>query len=53
MEGPFTKEDKLVQEFKQYLGADANFSVEYVDEIPLLASGKRKKIANTYHNTAK
>ena len=53
MEGPFTKEEKLVQEFKQYLGADANFRVEYVDEIPLLASGKRKKIANTYHNSVK
>lgn len=53
MEGPFTKEAKLVNEFKQYLGADADFTVEYVDEIPLLASGKRKKIANTYHNTVK
>lgn len=51
MEGPFTKEEKLVAEFKQYLGTDADFTVEYVDEIPLLASGKRKKIANTYHNT--
>jgi len=53
MEGPFTKEQQLTAEFKQYLGADANFTVEYVDEIPLLASGKRKKIANTYHNTVK
>jgi phenylacetate-CoA ligase len=53
MDGSFAKEEKLVQEFKQYLGADANFSVEYVDEIPLLASGKRKKIANTYHNIIK
>lgn len=52
-EGAFTKEEKLVMEFKQYLGQDANFKVEYVDEIPLLASGKRKKIANTYHNTLK
>lgn len=51
MEGTFTKEEKLVTEFKQYLGQDANFCVEYVDGIPLLASGKRKKIANTYHNT--
>ncbi|MBL0356313.1 MAG: phenylacetate--CoA ligase family protein [Chitinophagaceae bacterium] len=50
MDGAFTKEEKLVQEFKQYLGQDANFTVEYVDEIPLLSSGKRKKIANTYHN---
>ena len=53
MDGSFAKEEKLVQEFKQYLGSDANFSVEYVDEIPLLASGKRKKIANTYHNIIK
>ena len=53
MEGPFTKEERLIQEFKNYLGADANFAVEYVEEIPLLASGKRKKIANTYHNTIK
>lgn len=53
MEGTFTQEEKLIQEFKQYLGADANFTVEYVDEIPLLASGKRKKIANTYHNIIK
>lgn len=45
----FTKEKKLVEEFKEYLGQDANFTIEYVDEIPLLASGKRKKIANTYH----
>lgn len=53
MEGAFAKEEKLIAEFKQYLGHDANFKVEYVDEIPLLASGKRKKIANTYHNTVK
>jgi phenylacetate-CoA ligase len=53
MEGSFTKEEKLIKEFKQYLGNNANFTVEYVDEIPLLASGKRKKIANTYHNTVK
>lgn len=45
----FQKEEKLVNEFKEYLGQDANFTVEYVDEIPLLASGKRKKIMNTFH----
>jgi phenylacetate-CoA ligase len=44
----FTKEEKLVEEFKQYLGSDADFAVEYVDEIPLLASGKRKKTLNTW-----
>jgi phenylacetate-CoA ligase len=45
----FEKEEKLINEFKTYLGQDANFSVEYVAEIPLLASGKRKKIMNTFH----
>lgn len=49
MEGKFNREAKLIAEFKQFLGCDANFQVEYVDEIPLLSSGKRKKIANTYH----
>ncbi len=49
MDGSFKRESQLIEEFKKFLGADANFKVEYVDEIPLLASGKRKKIANTYH----
>lgn len=49
MDGPFNRESQLIGEFKEFLGADANFKIEYVDEIPLLASGKRKKIANTYH----
>lgn len=49
MDGSFKRESQLIEEFKKFLGPDANFKVEYVDEIPLLASGKRKKIANTYH----
>lgn len=51
MNGEFLKEEQLINEFKRYLGSNANFTIEYVDEIPLLSSGKRKKIANTYHNT--
>lgn len=46
----FKKEKKLVEEFKLHLGSDADFVVEYVDEIPLLASGKRKKTLNTWKN---
>lgn len=42
----FEKEDKLVAEFKSYLGGNADFKVEYVNEIPLLDSGKRKKVVN-------
>jgi len=30
------------------LGEEAIISFEYVDEIPLLSSGKRKKIVNEY-----
>lgn len=44
--GYYAKEDKIVEELKDYLGADAMISVEYVNEIPPLSSGKRKKIIN-------
>lgn len=47
---PFSRKDQLEQEFIKYLGADADFKIEFVDEIPLLASGKRKKIVNTFYN---
>ncbi len=42
----FLKENELVSEFKGYLGQDAQITVEYVNEIPLLSSGKRKKVLN-------
>lgn len=42
----FYKEEKLINQFKEYLGKDAVFQVEYVKEIPLLDSGKRKKVVN-------
>jgi len=48
MDGDFDKEDQLASEFKKYLGTDADFKVEYVDEIPLLSSGKRKKTVNNW-----
>jgi phenylacetate-CoA ligase len=44
----FNREAQLVAEFKTYLGSDAHFIVEYVDEIPLLDSGKRRKLVNNY-----
>jgi len=52
-EGMFIHEAGLVKELKTILGDDAVFSVEYVSEIPLLSSGKRKMIINTLlHNTS-
>lgn len=42
----FDREEKFINEFRVYLGEEANISIEYVDEIPLLASGKRRVIVN-------
>lgn len=42
----FPREDELINEFKSYLGENAKVSIEYVDEIPLLSSGKRKLVVN-------
>lgn len=42
--GEFKREQELIQEYKGYLGKDADISVIYVEEIPLLSSGKRKKV---------
>ncbi|MBK9255876.1 MAG: phenylacetate--CoA ligase family protein [Saprospiraceae bacterium] len=44
----FNHEKKLTEEFKNYLGENASIIVEYVNEIPLLNSGKRKKVRNEY-----
>ena len=42
----FLKEAQLIAEYKAYLGQDAKISIEYVSGIPLLKSGKRKKVVN-------
>jgi len=47
----FTGEVKLTNELKTYLGEDSIFRVEYVVEIPLLSSAKRKAIASNYSPT--
>ena len=44
-------EESVIKKFKTFLGNDAEVNIEYVDEIPLLSSGKRKAILNTYKNT--
>jgi phenylacetate-CoA ligase len=45
----FKKEMQLIKEFKSFLGEDADFRIEYVNEIPLLASGKRRIIVNNFY----
>ncbi|MDY2587104.1 phenylacetate--CoA ligase family protein [Winogradskyella aquimaris] len=44
----FQKEDELIQIVKSQFGQNSNIKIKYVNEIPLLASGKRKKVMNTY-----
>ncbi|MCL6266250.1 CoF synthetase [Flagellimonas myxillae] len=45
---PFPRENELVNETRRILGKDAQIQVEYVDEIPLLNSRKRKFTRNLY-----
>ena len=45
----FKKEKELTSEFLEYLGDNAEFKIEYVDEIPQLSSGKRRKVINLYY----
>ncbi len=51
---PFTRATELISDFKNIFGTDAVIEIEYVNEIPLLNSGKRKKVMNisspTYTN---
>ncbi len=46
VEEKFLREKELIQEFRAFLGSDASIAIEYVNEIPLLSSGKRKKVVN-------
>ncbi|MBW1298637.1 CoF synthetase [Aquimarina litoralis] len=43
-------ESTMLAEFKGYFGQDANITITYVDEIPLLSSGKRREVTNTYYS---
>lgn len=44
----FQLENELVADIKSDFGEDANVIITYVDEIPALASGKRRKVINNY-----
>ncbi|MCF6279243.1 MAG: CoF synthetase [Flavobacteriaceae bacterium] len=44
-------EYKLIEEYKGYLGRDANIKINYVNEIPILSSGKRQEVINTYYKS--
>ncbi len=42
----YSNESKVVEKYKTYFGENANIVVEYVKDIPLLLSGKRKLVIN-------
>ncbi|WP_105472775.1 phenylacetate--CoA ligase family protein [Jejuia pallidilutea] len=44
----FPYEKELIESVKKDFGSDATVIITYVDEIPLLSSGKRKKVVNNY-----
>ncbi|MDO5971181.1 CoF synthetase [Flavivirga aquimarina] len=46
----FPYEEELIESIKSDFGNDAKVTITYVDEIPLLASGKRKKVVNNYNS---
>lgn len=47
----FAFENDLLLKIKQHFGEDADIKIIYVDEIPALASGKRRKVINNYIKT--
>ena len=48
-DGAFSRESELISGLKSCLGQDASVGVEYVSEIPLLSSGKRRVVVNNYY----
>lgn len=42
----YNNESKVIEKYKVYFGKNANIVVEYVKDIPLLLSGKRKLVIN-------
>jgi len=46
----FQSVSQLVRECKACLGENSHIQVAYLDEIPLLASGKRREVVNNYSN---
>jgi len=45
----FNHEQDLIKDIQSDFGQDAMVTINYVEEIPPLASGKRKKVVNLYH----
>lgn len=46
-----TLSDEILAQLKKLLGNDSNISIEYVNDIPVLNSGKRKSVVNQWTNS--
>jgi phenylacetate-coenzyme A ligase PaaK-like adenylate-forming protein len=44
----FNEESQLKSMLREHLGMDSNIKIEFIEEIPLLASGKRRLVVNEY-----
>ncbi|MFR9606679.1 MAG: hypothetical protein SNI42_06760 [Rikenellaceae bacterium] len=42
-------ESQILQGLREYFGDDATITIVYVDDIPVLKSGKRKSVINEYN----
>ncbi|WOD43373.1 CoF synthetase [Hwangdonia lutea] len=51
IDGKFKNEKQFINEFKSHLGKNAIININYVKEIPLLASGKRRVMVNEYNKS--
>lgn len=52
IESPLLNDIQFISEIKTFLGEDSIINLDYVDEIPLLSSGKRKLVVNKYISNA-
>lgn len=48
IENGFRQHKEIINQFKSVLGPESIIELDFVDEIPLLASGKRKATVNNY-----
>jgi len=48
IDSKFLREDELILYYKSFLGTGSIITIDYVNEIPLLSSGKRRIIINLY-----
>ncbi|PWH82404.1 CoF synthetase [Algibacter marinivivus] len=52
IDSKFAREQEFISYYKSYLGDNSNISIEYVNEIPALSSGKRRVIINLHKENA-